>query len=155
MRWKCFYKRTLLSCYHSTHSQSPHHSHIDIADVSWEGFAFLSHAFASEGILTFEHYEYIFTYSFSVYVCKVASVVSDSLWPYGLYPARLLCPWDFPGKNTGMGCHALFQGIFLAQGSNTHLWHWQADSLPLSHLGNPQTGLEIPSKSHILTESLL
>ena len=29
---------------------------------------------------------------------------------YGLYTARLLCPWDFPGKNTGVGCHALLQG---------------------------------------------
>ena len=37
----------------------------------------------------------------------VASVVSDSLWPHGLQPARLLCPWDPPGKNTGVGCRAL------------------------------------------------
>ena len=35
--------------------------------------------------------------------------MSDSLRHYGLYPARLLCPWDFPGKNTGVGCHFLFQ----------------------------------------------
>ena len=33
------------------------------------------------------------------------SVMSDSLQPHGLYPTRLLCPWDFPGKNTGVGCH--------------------------------------------------
>ena len=31
------------------------------------------------------------------------SVVSNSLWPHGLWPARLLCPWNFPGKNTGGG----------------------------------------------------
>ena len=36
--------------------------------------------------------------------------MSDSLRPYGLQPARLLCPWDFPGKNTGVGCHALLRG---------------------------------------------
>ena len=36
--------------------------------------------------------------------CWVASVMSDSVWPYGLQPARLLCPWDSPGKNTGVGC---------------------------------------------------
>ena len=36
-------------------------------------------------------------------------VESDSLWPHGLQPARLLCPWDFPGKNTGVGCHFLLQ----------------------------------------------
>ena len=40
------------------------------------------------------------------------SVVSDSLWPHGLKPARVLCPWDSPGKNTGVGCYALLQEIF-------------------------------------------
>ena len=35
-----------------------------------------------------------------------------TLQPYELQPARLLCPWDSPGKNTGVGCHALLQGIF-------------------------------------------
>ena len=46
-------------------------------------------------------------------------------------------PWDFSGKNTRVGCHFLLQGIFLTQGSNPCLLHWQADSLPLSHLGSP------------------
>ena len=63
------------------------------------------------------------------------SVVSDSVRPYGLWPNRLLCPWDFPGKNTGVGCHFVLQGIFLTQGLNPRLLHWQVDSLPLSHLG--------------------
>ena len=36
-------------------------------------------------------------------------------------PPRLLCSWDFPGKNTGMGCHFLLQGIFSIQGLNPHL----------------------------------
>ena len=36
-------------------------------------------------------------------------------------------PPGFPGKNTGVGCHALFQGIFLTQGSNQSLLHWQSD----------------------------
>ena len=35
------------------------------------------------------------------------SVMSDSLRPHGLQPTRLLCPWDFPGKSTGVGCHHL------------------------------------------------
>ena len=51
-------------------------------------------------------------------VCSVASVVSDSLRPYGLQATRLLCPWNSPGKNTGIGGHALLQKIFLTQGSN-------------------------------------
>ena len=57
------------------------------------------------------------------------SVVSESLQPHGLLPARLLCPWDFPGKNTEVGCHFLLQGIFLTQGSNPHFLHQQANSL--------------------------
>ena len=51
------------------------------------------------------------------------SVVSYFLWPRGLYPIRLLCPWNSPGKNTGVGCHALLQGIFPTQGSNPGLSH--------------------------------
>ena len=61
-------------------------------------------------------------------------VEAESLQPHGLYPARLLCPWNSPGKNTGMGCHSLLQGILPTQGSNLCLLHWQADALPLSHL---------------------
>ena len=48
--------------------------------------------------------------------CEVkwsCSVMSNSLRPHGLQLTRLLCPWDFPGKNTGVGCHFLLQGIFL------------------------------------------
>ena len=41
--------------------------------------------------------------------CQVASVMSDSVWPHGLQPTRLPCPWDSPGKNTGVGCHFLLQ----------------------------------------------
>ena len=41
------------------------------------------------------------------------SVVSDSSWPHGLQPTRLLCPWDFPGKSTGVGYHCLLHFFFL------------------------------------------
>ena len=47
------------------------------------------------------------------------------------------CPWDSPGKNTGMGCHALLQGNLPSPGSNPHLLcllHWQSGSLPLGHI---------------------
>ena len=43
----------------------------------------------------------------SRFVCVSCSVMSNSLWPHGLWPARLLCPWNFPGKSTGVGCHFL------------------------------------------------
>ena len=60
--------------------------------------------------------------------------------PCGLWPARLLCPWEFSGKNTGVGSHFFLQGILLTQRSNPHLLHvlhWEADSSSLSHLGSP------------------
>ena len=75
----------------------------------------------------------------SVILCRwwfIRSVVSDSLPPHGPWPARLLCPWDSPGKSTGVGCHALLQGIFPTQGLNLHLLLWQTDCLPLSHQGS-------------------
>ena len=66
---------------------------------------------------------------------RVHSVVSNSLRPRGLSPTRLLCPRDFSGKSTGVGCYFLLRGIFPTQGSNLHLLRWQADSLPPSHPG--------------------
>ena len=71
-----------------------------------------------------------------VCVC-VQSCLTATLWTVA---ARLLCPWNFPGKNTGAGCHFLLHGVFLTQGLNPCLiclLHWQADSLSLSHLGSP------------------
>ena len=59
------------------------------------------------------------------------------LQPHGLQPTRLLCPWDFLGKNSGVGCHFLLQEILLTQRWNPYLLHWQADSLPLSYQGSP------------------
>ena len=77
----------------------------------------------------------VFTY-FESLCCTCAcmlccSVGSNSLQPYGPWPTRLLCPWDSPGKNIGVGCYFLLQGIFLTQGSNPGLLcllHRQADS---------------------------
>ena len=47
------------------------------------------------------------------------------------------CPWDSPGKNTGVGCHALLQGIFPTQGSNPGLLHHRQILYHLSHQGSP------------------
>ena len=44
------------------------------------------------------------------------SVVSDSMQPHRLWPVRLLCPWNSPSKNTGVGCYSLLQGVFPIQG---------------------------------------
>ena len=74
-----------------------------------------------------------------------ALVVSNSLRHCGLWPARLLCPWDSPGKNTGVGCHALLQGIFLTQESNPGLLHYRDILYGLSYEGSP-TASPIASK---------
>ena len=59
--------------------------------------------------------------------------------PLDCSPPRLLCPWDFPGKNTGVGCHALLQGSRLRL---LCLLHWQVDSLPLAPPGRPTRVLQ-------------
>ena len=51
------------------------------------------------------------------------SILSESLQPHGLQPTRVLCPWNSPSKNAGVGCHSFLQGIFLTQGSNPGLPH--------------------------------
>ena len=59
-------------------------------------------------------------------------------WPVA---ARLLCPWNSSGKNTGVGCHSLLQGIFLTQGSNPGFLYYKQILYHLSHQGSSQTGL--------------
>ena len=66
--------------------------------------------------------------------CASSSVMSDSLWPFGLYLTRLLCLWDFPGKYTGVGCHFLLH--FLPDpGVEPASPAWKVASLPLRYLG--------------------
>ena len=61
------------------------------------------------------------------------SVMSDSVQSHGLQPTRLLCPWNSPGKNTKVDCHALLQGIFPTQGSNLSLPCFRQILYCLSH----------------------
>ena len=76
-----------------------------------------------------------------VCACMHANLLQSCLFQsYGLQSARLLCPWDSSGMDTGVGCHALLQGIFLTQGSNPRvlcLLHWQMGSLPPVPPGKP------------------
>ena len=72
------------------------------------------------------------------FCCSVAkSVTPKSLWPHGLQPTRLLRPWDFPGKSTGVGCHCLL--CQLPEFTQTHA-HWVSDAIqpsyPLSFLSS-------------------
>ena len=73
------------------------------------------------------------------------SVVSDSLWPYGLWRTRLLCPWDSPGKDTGVCHHFLLQGILPTQGLNQGLPHCRRSIYHLSHQGSHKCG----NKNHL------
>ena len=80
-------------------------------------------------------------------VKRSCSVVSDSLRPLGLQPTRLLHPWDFPGKNTGVGCHFLLQEIFPTQGLNPGLPHCGQTLYHLSHQGSLQFYISFSSGS--------
>ena len=64
------------------------------------------------------------------------SVMSNSLWP--LWPSRLPCSWNSPGKNTRVGFHSLLQGIFSTQGSNPSLLHCRQLLYHLSRQGSPE-----------------
>ena len=81
------------------------------------------------------------------------SVVSDSLRPHGLQPTVLLCPWDSPGKNTGMGCHSLLQKIFPTQESNPGLLHCRQMLYRLSHQGSPSMKERFGQNTHTHTTS--
>ena len=58
---------------------------------------------------------------FNISVCVLSRSVLSDFEIRGLWPTRLLCPQDAPGKNTGVGSLALLQGVFLTLGSNPHL----------------------------------
>ena len=70
---------------------------------------------------------YFATHKVSWCCCLVSKLCPTLLQPHGLQPARLLCPWDFLGKNIGVGCPFLLQEIFLTQGLNLSLLHWQVE----------------------------
>ena len=85
------------------------------------------------------------------------SIMSDSLQQCGLYPTRPLCPWDSPGKSTGVDCHAFLQGIFPNQGSNQlllRLLHWQVGSLPLEPPRKTGRSLREAKRSESLEKEL-
>ena len=69
------------------------------------------------------------------------SVMPNALWPHAVQPTRLLHPGDFPGKDTGVGCHFLLQGILPTQGSNPGLLHCRQILYWLSYKGSPNEGV--------------
>ena len=76
-------------------------------------------------------------YCFLCYIatcdCESCLVVSNSLWPHGLYS-----PWNSPGQNTGVGSHSLLQRMFPTQGWNPGLPHCRQILYQLRHKGSPR-----------------
>ena len=109
------------------------------------GLTVISHVFQIKRLpfseFQFPHLSKVENHQRLLCCCCCLVIQCPTPWqPQGLQPTRLLCPWDFPGRNTGVGCRFLLQGIFSTQRLTPgllHLLHWQADSLPLSHLGSP------------------
>ena len=98
----------------------------------------------------------------SVCTCYVASVMSDSLQPIGLQPARLLCLWDSPGKNTGVSCHALLQVykyVFTSVQSLSHVrlfaTHWTAALQASLSITNSQSLLKLTSMESVMPSNHL
>ena len=93
----------------------------------------------------------------SVCVCLCVCVCTCALSHVWLLvtPWSVACQapfsWNFPGKNTRVGCHFLLQGIFLTQGLNPHLLHWQVDSLPQNHQGSLDISYKFLKSSWLFT----
>ena len=95
------------------------------------------------------------TNSESVFVVQSPSHVQLFVTPWTT-AHQAPCPWDFPGKNTGVGCHFLLQGIFPTQGLNLCLLHWQADTFTTAPPGK-QTSIYLhnpPEASTIVIPTL-
>ena len=101
----------------------------------WQMNSQQTHNSLSQVVKKLKHMKTHFVSSVCVSVCVSRSVVSDSLWPCGLRPTRLLCPRNSPGKNTGVGSHFLLQGIF--PGTEPESPTLQADCLPSEPPGKP------------------
>ena len=84
----------------------------------------------------------------SLKVSVSCSLVSDSLQPHGLKLTRLLCSWNSPCKDTGVGSHSLLQGVFLTQGLNLGLLHCRWILYHLSHQGSPVNRTRVQSESN-------
>jgi len=112
------------------------------------------------------HVTCAFTSSYDISLCgaEATSALFDSLSPMDCSPPGSSIHGDSPGKNSGVGCHALLQGIFPIQGSNSGILHCRWILYHLSHQGSP-CHLSTPNQrppiiklqlnSHLLQEALL
>ena len=81
-----------------------------------------------------------------VLVTQLCLILHDSM---NCSSSKLLSPWNFPGKNTGLGCHSLFQEIFMTQGSNLGLLHWRQIIFHLSLQGSLKNVCAFSCFSHV------
>ena len=88
-----------------------------VSHIAGRSFFFLTNELSGKPILSLSHVQLFLT-------------------PWTEVACQAFCPWDFPGKNTGVNQCSLLQEIFLTQGLNLCLLHWQTGSLPLSHQGS-------------------
>ena len=87
-------------------------------------------------------------HAYSLQWCLTLGNAMDSSLPGSL------CPWDSPGKNTGVDCQALGQGIFLAQGSNQRFPAMQADPLPLGKPAKQEIQVRFLGREYALEEEM-
>ena len=85
-----------------------------------------------------------------IYICISYLGVSNSLRRHGLWPNRLLCPWNSLGKNSRVGRHSLLQGIFPTQGSNLDCMHYRQNFNRLSHQRSPMNLYIYPYMLYII-----
>ena len=86
---------------------------------------------------------------YNMCVCISCSVISSSWRLHGLQPTKLLCPWNSPGKNMGVGCHSLLQGIFLTPVLNLGLLHCRQILYHLSLQGSLVYNTTIANKKRL------
>ena len=101
---------------------------------------------------SFSHSIVIFVYGEGGCACDIETQLQGRWWCllaqscltlrlHGLEPTSLLCAWDFPGKNTGVGCHFFLQGMSPTQGLNPHFLLGRQILSQWSHLGSPRRGV--------------
>ena len=82
------------------------------------------------------------------------SFTADSSWPHGLQPTRLLCPWDFPGKRTGAGCHCLLRDTAQNRLYLLDLCHFFGLPSIWTLLGKSSLWIWVGGKDRLLLEDL-
>ena len=96
-----------------------------------------------ERIMRQNHEAHVFPHHYKIHLQNgLFACILRCAWPFAAYgQSTLLCPWDSPGKNTGVGCHFLLQGIFPTQDLNPSFLHCRWILYPLSQLRNLQNEL--------------